>query len=267
MENNFILYLYFLTLSFIFGLIIGSFINCLIYRLHKKKSLWNRSFCPKCKHKISWYDNIPVFSFLFLKAKCRHCKKGISWQYPVVEFVTALLFALAFYVHANNFNFFSIFDSSIIILIRDWFIISVMIVVFLYDLKYYLILDIITLPSIVIVLILNLVIGVEWQNLLISGIIGLSFFLIQFVVSRGKWIGGGDLRLGLLMGVALGWPLVLLAIMLSYISGSFVGVYLLVRNKKKWGSKLPLGVFLSVGTVVVVLWGQKILAWYLALIF
>jgi len=142
-----------------------------------------------------------------------------------------------------------------------------MTVIFLYDLKYYLILDVITLPSIIIVLILNLIIGFEWQNLALSGIIGLSFFLIQFVVSRGKWVGGGDLRLGLLMGVALGWPLVLVAIMLSYIGGSFIGVYLLVKNKKKWGSKLPLGVFLSVGTVVILFWGQKILDWYLALIF
>src|SRR3989339_707881 len=91
------IYLY-VAFSFIFGLIIGSFINCLIWRLHEKEGLWNRSYCPKCKHKISWYDNVPVLSFIFLLGKCRNCKEKISYQYPLIELLTAILFAVAFLI-------------------------------------------------------------------------------------------------------------------------------------------------------------------------
>ncbi len=219
---------------------------------------------------ISWYDNIPVLSFALLGGKCRHCKKSISIQYPVVELVTGVLFLLAFFYNFQfsifNFQTINNFQFSIndyVTLLRNWFIISVMIVIFVIDLRWYLILDIVTLPASAIIFIANLFLGFSWQNLLISGIIGSSFFLFQFVVSRGKWIGGGDIRLGLLMGVALGWPNILLAIFLAYIMGSVVGVGLIVAGKKKWSSQIPLGVFLSLATIITMFWGGEILNWYL----
>ncbi|MCD4761339.1 prepilin peptidase [bacterium] len=255
---------------FVFGLTIGSFLNCLIYRLHQKKSLLGRSFCPKCKHKIVWYHNIPVFSFLYLRGRCGYCGKSISWQYPIVELVTGVLFVLSFLVNfefrISNFELVFTDFKFIIQLFRDWFIISIMIVIFIYDLKWFLILDIITLPAALFVFVLNLLLGSSWQNLVISGIIGGSFFLLQFIVSRGKWIGGGDVRLGLLMGFALGWPMVLTAIFLAYFLGSIIGIFLIVFKKKKWGSKIPLGTFLSLATVVVLFFGEKILTFYLELI-
>ena len=135
---------------FVIGLTIGSFLNCLIWRLHKKESMMGRSYCPKCHHKLAWYDNIPVFSFLVLGGKCRYCKKKISWQYPVVEFITGVLFVIAFFRIYDlgfgilDFDLFLILNHKleIINLFRDWFIIAVMIVVFIYDLRWYLILDI-----------------------------------------------------------------------------------------------------------------------------
>ena len=251
---------------FIFGLIIGSFINCLIYRLHEEKSMLGRSFCPKCKKQIAWYDNIPVLSFIILRGKCRQCHKKISWQYPIVEFAAGLLFVIAFF---NNFefrisNFESILNFEFLVnLARNWFIISVMAVIFVYDLRWYLILDKITLPAAALVFIMNLMLGYSLWNLAISGIIGGSFFLIQFVISRGKWIGGGDIRLGLLMGLALGWPMVLVAIFLAYFIGSIAGIGLIISGQKKWGSKIPLGIFLSTTTIITLFWGQQILNWYL----
>ncbi len=250
---------------FLFGTIIGSFINCLIYRLHENKTLGGRSFCPKCKHKIAWYDNLPVISFLFLKAKCRHCKQKISWQYPIVEFITGVLFLIVFIINCklNIINCLQIINYKLQIeILRDFLIISIMIVIFLYDLKYYLILDKVTLPAILVFSAINLFLGMSWQNMLISGIIGGSFFLIQFVVSKGKWIGGGDIRLGVLMGVILGWPMVILAIFLAYIIGSVISVGLVVGGKKKWGSQVPLGIFLTVATVITLFWGQIIWDWY-----
>ena len=246
-----------LIFVFLFGLIIGSFLNCLIWRLHKEESLLGRSYCPKCRKQIAWYDNIPVVSFILLGGKCRSCGKAISWQYPTVEMTTGILFVLAYFLNYD----------SVVQLLRDWFIIAVIIVIFIYDLRWYLILDIVTLPACVVVLITNLLLGYSWRNLLISGIIGCSFFLIQFIISRGKWIGGGDLRLGLLMGLALGWPNVVVAILLSYFIGSIIGLGLIFSGRKQWSSQVPLGVFLSVGAIIALFWGEKISGWYLGLFY
>jgi prepilin signal peptidase PulO-like enzyme (type II secretory pathway) len=161
---------------FVFGLIIGSFLNCLIWRLRKKESLMGRSYCPKCKNQIAWYDNVPVLSFILLGGKCRHCHKPISWQYPVVELVTGILFVAAFIINfqfsISNFQTISNFqfpNMFIIQLFRDWFLIAVMIVIFIYDLRWYLILDSVVLPACLVVFIFNLMFwlvkfAVFWYN-------------------------------------------------------------------------------------------------------
>ncbi|MDD4272000.1 MAG: prepilin peptidase [Patescibacteria group bacterium] len=256
-----------LIFVFLFGLIIGSFLNCLIWRLHKKESLLGRSYCPKCKKQIAWYDNIPVFSFIMLNGKCRQCGQGISIQYPLVELITGLLFVAAYFLNyeLRITNYGSVIHDSLFMIqsARDWFLICVMIVIFIYDLRWYLILDIVTLPACLIILIFNLILGFSLWNLLISGIIGGSFFLIQFIISKGRWIGGGDIRLGLLIGLALGWPGVLVAIIISYFIGSIVGLGLIAFGKKQWGSEVPLGVFLSTGAIITLFWQEQILNWYL----
>lgn len=252
---------------FIFGLIIGSFLNALIWRLHTGESMMNRSKCPKCSNMIAWYDNIPVLSYLFLLGKCRRCRAHISLQYPIVELITGLLFLLAFNFEFKilNFDLLLINYEFFLTLFRDFFLISVMIIVFIYDLRWYLILDVVTLPAIGTLFVLNLLLGISWQSLLISGIIGGGFFLLQFVVSRGKWIGGGDIRLGVLMGVALGWPMIITALMLAYIVGAIVGVGLILFGKKKWGSQVPFGIFLSVATIATLFWGDFLVRWYLGI--
>jgi len=142
-----------------------------------------------------------------------------------------------------------------------------MMIVFIYDLRWYLVLDIVVLPASLAVFIFNIFIGVDWYNLLISGIIGGSFFLIQFIVSRGRWIGGGDIRLGLFMGLALGWPNVMVALILAYLIGSVVSIGLVVSGKKKWGSQIPLGIFLSTATIITLFWGKQIMDWYFGILF
>jgi prepilin signal peptidase PulO-like enzyme (type II secretory pathway) len=264
---------------FLFGLIIGSFLNCLVWRLHTCEKITGRSYCPKCRKQIAWYDNIPVLSFLFLRGKCRKCHQPISRQYPLIELITGILFILAFIriyqlsvisYQLNSIdivsNLFLILNSKFLIhLFLQFFIISVMIVIFIYDLRWYMILDKVTFPAIVIVSGLNLYLGMDWQNLLLSAIIGIGFFLFQFVVSKGKWIGGGDIRLGLLMGVALGWPNVIVAIMLAYFAGSIIGIGLILFKKKEMGSMVPLGAFLAPATVITLLYGDAIFKWYMGL--
>ncbi|NTU98579.1 prepilin peptidase [Candidatus Falkowbacteria bacterium] len=259
---------------FVLGLLIGSFLNCLIWRLHEDETILGRSYCPSCHHQLAWYDNIPLLSYSFLGGKCRYCHKKISIQYPAVELATGLLFALAFWVEAsamaivpafgaNPFNF--IFSPFSLFLLKDWFIIAVMMVVFIYDLRWYMILDKVTLPAMLVVIAFNLYFEfvleyplLTWRNWLISGIIGCSFFLMQFVATKGKGIGGGDLRLGLLMGLALGLPKLFVAIMLAYLVGAIVGLSLMAAGKKEWGSKLPLGVFLAPATVFALFYGEQI---------
>lgn len=248
---------------FIFGLIIGSFINCLIYRLNKDVSLWGRSFCPKCKKQISWHDNIPIISFMLLKGRCRHCKNKISYQYPIVELITGILFAAVYIV---NFQFLVFDNLTVIKFTRDLLLVFFMIVIFIYDLKWYLILDIITIPASILFFIFNVILGFNWFSLIILGIIGASFFLAQFLISRGMWIGGGDIRLGFLLGISLGrLDYLILAIVLGYFIGSIVGIGLIIANKKKWSSKIPLGIFLSTSTIITLLYGDFIINWYVRL--
>ena len=251
----------------IIGLCFGSFLNCLIYRLHEQKTILGRSFCPRCKKQIAWYDNIPLLSFILLKGKCRHCKHEISWQYPAVELVTAILFFVIWQKYQINIDIVDIARYSLPVtryveIIRDWLFVCILIIVFIYDLRWQLILDKITLPAMVIALGFNLFLGAGWQNLLLAAGIGGGFFLAQYLISRGRWVGGGDIRLGALMGLMLGWPQILTALFLAYVSGAIIGVGLLVARKKQWSSQVPFGTFLSAATVVALLWGEKILEWY-----
>jgi prepilin signal peptidase PulO-like enzyme (type II secretory pathway) len=278
------MFLFIYVSIFILGLVIGSFLNCLIWRLHTEETMMNRSHCPKCQKQIAWYDNIPVFSYIVLLGKCRHCRKNISIQYPVVELVVGLLFVLVFIVeYFDNFQS-SIFNDIIpeflnldlffyITILKDWFVVSVMTIVFIYDLRWYLILDKIMIPAMIVVFGLNIYLGYldgdvfsNLWNMLISAIIGGGFFLFQFVISRGKWIGGGDIRLGFLMGLILGWQGLLVALLLAYISGAIIGVGLIVIGKKKMSSQIPFGVFLSTATLISLFWGQDIIYWYLNLL-
>lgn len=270
-----------LIYSGLLGLIIGSFLNALIWRLHSGESMFDRSRCPKCHHVLAWHDNIPLFSFLFLRGKCRHCGVAISWQYLVVEFVTSVLFVLIFLNHESRVMsqdaLFIILDSKFLILLfRDWFIVSIMIIVFVYDLRWYLILDKVLVPAGVILfglwLIENYLIGnllkiENWKLIIMSFAIGFGFFALQYYISNGKWIGGGDVKLGIVMGLALPQPSHIVgAIFLAYILGSIFGLILIGFGKKELGSKLPFGTFLSVATVVIMLWGEGLINWYFKLL-
>lgn len=253
--------------SSLFGLIMGSFLDCLLRRLKNGESILGRSACPGCHAQLAWYDNIPLFSFLILRARCRRCRQPISWQYPLIEAVTALLFAAAFWRIAS-------FAGAVegwrlhewLLLLRDWIFLFALAGVFISDLRWYLIFDEIVLPAGVAVFLLNIAIGTPWPILLLSATIGTGFFLLQYAVSRGRWIGGGDIRLGFLLGAGLGWPLVVPAIMIAYLVGAPVGVLLISVGRKEWGSRLPLGVFLCIGALAALFYGQPLIDWYLHLI-
>lgn len=255
---------------FILGLFFGSFINVVIFRLHRKESFVKGfSKCLFCQHRLYTKDLVPLFSFLWLKGKCRYCQHKFSQQYFWVELFTALAFTTIWWQIFPTTDMAIWLDQATwlnsVQLIGWWLLAAWLIVIFVYDLKYYLILDKVSLPAIVFALILNIILGHTWWNLLLAALVAGGFFLLQFLVSKGKWIGGGDIRLGFLMGVILGWPQVITALFLAYLIGSIVGVFLLVNKKKGWGDKLPFGTFLSLATVIVLLYGEQLVNWYWSL--
>lgn len=242
--------------SFFLGLIIGSFLNCLIWRLYKNETIGGRSYCPKCRKQIAWYDNIPLLSFVVLNGKCRHCQETISWQYPLVELATASLFLLSF-LNASQWPQFSL------LLVRDWLLIVTFVIVFVYDLRWQLIPMNIVWPMSLVFFILNLLLGFSWLGLLASGLIAALFFLAQYLITRKKGLGEGDIWLGLLIGLSFpSWPQLFLILIISYGIGSLVGLALLVAKEKKMKSKIALGPFLAIGAIITLIWGDRIINWY-----
>ena len=255
---------------FIFGLICGSFLNSVVWRLYTGKSfLVGRSICPKCGHKLAWYDLIPVFSFILLKGKCRYCHQKISWQYPLVEIATGLVFLLIF---NNQLSMINNQLLLIINLIYYFIIASFLIILFVYDLKHFILPDRIIYPAIILVLLYYLfrVLYLGHWNLfippLLSALGAAAFFLLLYLVSQGKWIGFGDVKLGFLLGLILSWPQILTALFLAYVIGGIIGVGLILARKKQMKSEVPFGPFLITGAFIAQFFGVPILNFYFHLL-
>ncbi|MFA4999940.1 MAG: prepilin peptidase [Patescibacteria group bacterium] len=245
---------------FIFGLIIGSFLNCLLWRLHENETIAGRSYCPKCRQAIAWYDNIPVLSFIALGGRCRHCRKKISWQYPLVELITAFLFLLSFRSVFNQPQF-------SLLLARDWILISTLIIIFVYDFRWQLVPMNLVWPLTAVIFILNFLLGVSWISLLIFAASGAAFFLIQYFLTKKRGIGEGDIWLGLFLGAA--YPSagqLLLILILAYGVGALSALILLAGRKKGWKSRIALGPFLALGAIIALIWGERLITWYLGLV-
>ena len=257
-------------LIFILGLVIGSFLNVVIFRLKKHESIFKkRSHCLFCKKQLSWYELIPLFSFIVLLGKCKKCKKHISWQYPLVEFFTGLIFVLIFHFLFSFFNDF--IDFRFYISLAFWFIISsFLIIVFVYDLKHYLVADIIIYPAIIITFLYRIFQAFEFKdfdllNYLGAALIAGGFFLAIILISKGKWMGLGDVKIGFLMGLVLGLPLIFVALFLAFLIGAVISVILLILKKKKLKSEIPFGPFLVLATMISLFFGEFLINWYLGL--
>lgn len=289
-------------LTFVFGLAVGSFVNVVSLRLPKKGSLFGWSRCPKCNHKLSWKDLIPVFSFLFLGGKCRYCKKSISQQYALVEIATGLL-AVVFTtpllrrVFAGNFQLFDIATFFYFV-----FMAGALVSLVVTDLRFGILLDKVTFPAIGVALVYNLgAIGNDVYRLyrhlkadteglgtyllqtdylqnhfwlttkpflwaLGSGVGLTLFFLLLVVVTKGRGLGWGDVKLGVLIGLLAGWPGVFVAVFASFILGAIASVALMAVKVRKFGQTIPFGPFLVIGTIVGMLWGEEVINWYLGLL-
>jgi len=250
MSQVFIFMVVFLT-----GLVVGSFLNCVIYRLNTKESfLFSRSHCPKCHHILKWYDLIPILSFIIVKGKCRYCQKKISWQYPLVEIFTGLIFLLLVTCHL-----------SLVTLIYYIVVSSLLIVIFVYDLKHYIIPDKIIYPAIAIVLIFNFQFSI-FNSSILSGLGAAGFFFLIWLISRGRWMGFGDVKLGFFMGLFLSWPNILVALFSAFFIGAIIGIGLIALGKKTLKSQVPFAPFLVIGTFIALFFGKEIINWYMSLV-
>jgi len=267
-----------MNIIFIFfvGAAIGSFLNVLIDRLPRgEQVLRGRSYCDHCHHKLAWPDLIPLVSFLSLLGRCRYCRFHISWQNPLVEFTTGLLFLSTFIFLKEEILAKSILLGSMELL-AVFFLISCLIVIFFTDLHYQIIPDQIVYPAILISLIYNFIFHFSTPALnrfgtgpaggfifhLAASLTSVAFFLFLVMITRGKGMGMGDVKLVGLMGLFLGFPKIVVALYFAFLTGALAGVILILVRKKKIGQTIPFGPFLVVGTWVALFLGDMIIAWW-----
>lgn len=252
---------------FLFGTIIGSFLGLVIYRLRVNESLWRgRSKCDWCKKKIAWFDNIPLLSYALLAGKCRNCKKKINIDHLIIELLVGFQFLWIYWLLKINFSFFGHLEGfySFSLLIYWLILFSGSLAIAVYDLKYMLIPDEVLLPLIGISF-LRLFFSHQWQILPVSILSGAFLFLISWgaekILNRES-MGFGDVKLALLMGMVLGWPTIVVAFLVAFLTGAGVGVILILSGSKKFKDKIAFGPFLLFGMLVAKLWGMEMWQWY-----
>jgi prepilin signal peptidase PulO-like enzyme (type II secretory pathway) len=245
----------FYLMLFVLGLVFGSFLSVMIHRIHTGKGgiIFGTSQCPHCKKKLGPAELIPVFSYLIQGGKCKKCKKMISWHYPTLELSAGLLFLAMGLVGLAPLPLYLFYGL-------------VLIFIFFYDILYLEIPDHIMFPAIIVAFFAAfLPETLDIKDALIGAAILLIFFAAQILLSKGKWLGGGDLRIGAFMGLILGWQLTLLATFSSYIIGSVISVGLLASGQVSRKTMIAFGPFLVLGTLVALFYGPQLIDWYLKL--
>lgn len=265
----------FFSLVFILGIFWGSFANVVILRLHNEEKgiITGKSHCPKCKHHLSFWDLFPVFSWICLQGKCRYCKTPISWQYPLVEFSMGMLWVFLLIMNNIGFENFLITGEKTLEGIFWIFFGFFFLVLFVADLRWMEVFRYISIPTIVLVIagvfyfegIFPTPLDAFYGALIPTGFFGLQIVLSRYIfTSRGDWVGEGDIDLGIIMGLLLGWKVMLLALALSYLLGSIIGVFVL--KTKGADTHIAFGPFLLISLLLTLFWGEEMLLWYLGLI-
>lgn len=253
-------YILYLLFVFIFGAIVGSFLNVCICRLPKAESVVAPpSHCPHCNYRICWYDNIPILSYILLKGKCRACKEAISVKYPLVELLNGLLTAALFWRFGYSATFAALFIFC-----------SALVVITFIDLEHQIIPDEISLSGIVLGFLFSFILPWNnWLNSLIGILLGGGSLLLVawgYEKMTGKeGMGGGDIKLLAMMGAFLGWKAVPFIIFVSSLSGSLIGITIMMVSKKDSKLAIPFGPYLAFAAIVYIFYGRKIIHWYLNL--
>jgi leader peptidase (prepilin peptidase)/N-methyltransferase len=247
------------TLVTLLGLMIGSFLNVCIYRLPRQLSpVRPRSSCTTCGHMLTWYENIPIASYLVLRGRCAGCRSPISMMYPIIEAITGAMFLGAYLLYG----------PTALLVVRLLFG-CMLLVLFVIDLQHQILPNVITLPGVIVGLLLSEVAGPGWLASLIGIAAGGGMLWLiaegYYRLRREEGLGMGDVKMLAMIGAFLGWKLMLLTLVLASFSGTLVGVGMLLTRRKTLKHALPFGTFLAVGAGVAAAAGDRLVAWYLGL--
>lgn len=245
-----------IALAAVFGAIIGSFLNVVIYRLPLGQSLVTPpSRCRQCGYSLRWFDNIPIFSWLALRGRCRKCGVRVSWQYPVVELITAILFAVVTWLTPIG-----------PLLAARLILVCILIALFGIDLEHQILPNSITLPGIVTGLIFSFVAPPGIKDAMLGAIVGGGILYAiawgYYLWRRAEGMGMGDVKMLAMIGAFLGWKAVLVTLVLSSFSGAIIGVILMSVQKGDMKVALPFGTFLALGALAAMLVGDPLITWY-----
>lgn len=256
---------------FYIGAAFGSFISVLVHRTrHRIPGIFlGRSICPHCKHSLVAVDLLPIASYLALWGRCRYCKKRIMPHYLFLEIITGIVFA-ALYIKFPFVTFgisatFMDIDAMLFWEFLRYTLTSIMLLaIFFYDLLYQEIPDSFSITGMLFALLGNIALtSPPPLDFVIGAAAGASFFLAQILISRGKWVGTGDVLVGILMGIILGWKLLIVALFLSYIAGTIISFWLIASKMATRKTQIPFAPFLVTGTILTILFGNQIVDWYL----
>lgn len=238
---------------FVFGAAIGSFLNVCIWRLPREESIVSPpSHCPSCDQPIRFYDNIPIVSFLLLRGRCRSCGISISWRYPLVEGLTAVMALLLFWKFGLSFQY-----------LASFVFVAALIVITFVDLDHQIIPDVITLPGIPLFLLAAVfVMKISFRDALIGmaiggGLLYLIAFSYEFFTKR-EGMGGGDIKLLAMLGGFLGWQSLWVILLVSSLSGALVGIALMIAKGADLKYAVPFGPFLAIGAITYIFFGQTL---------
>jgi len=236
------------------GLLIGSFLNVVIARIPERRSLWRPgSACPGCGASIAWHDNVPILSFVALRGRCRACAMPIGSRYPIVEAVTAALFTAA------GLTFGPTPDAAVAAAL-----LAVLVALTAIDLEWQILPDVITLPGILAGVLANLATcRVSWRESLLGIVVGGGLFLL-IILASGGGMGAGDMKLAAMLGAFLGWQVVLVSIFVAVLLGGVLAIGLIASGLRDRKDPIPFGPFLAAGGAAGLLWGERVVRWYLS---
>ncbi|WP_373893056.1 A24 family peptidase [Virgibacillus sp. CBA3643] len=242
----------FVVLFFLFGLIFGSFFNVVGLRVPRNQTFSNdRSFCPACKHILSWYELIPVVSYVIQQGKCRHCHGKISSIYPIIELTTGFLFMISYVMIGLQLE-----------LITALLLISMLVIILVSDITYMLIPNKVLLFFLPLIILMRIVQPLDpWWSAFAGGLIGSAIIALIILVSRGG-MGAGDMKLFGVLGVVLGVEKVLVAFFLSCIIGAIIGMMLLLFKIIDRKQQVPFGPYIVVAALLTYFYGDSLLNWY-----
>lgn len=247
--------IFYYSLFFIIGMVLGSFYNVVGLRVPEGESFSSdRSYCPNCKKKLHWYELIPVLSYIFQRGKCRGCHETINWIYPFIELLTGISFMLSYYRFGLTLD-----------LIFSMIVVSLAVIIIVTDQTYFIIPNKILIFFLPFFVIGRIILPLDpWFSPIIGALAGFLLLFLIIIISRGG-MGAGDMKYFALLGVIFGFPYILLVFFLSTLYGTIGSLFLILLKKVSRKSKVPFGPYISLAALTVLFFGEQLINWYLNL--